>query len=55
MPDEIKRVRTCRITLNILPDVGDMLDELATDEDRSRTNVIERLIRAAYQRRKNSD
>ena len=44
-----KRIRTARLTLNILPSADEQLKALAKSQDRSRTNVLERLIAEAYE------
>lgn len=44
-----KRIRTARLTINILPSADEQLKALAELQGRSRTNVLERLIAEAYE------
>ncbi|MEX0286279.1 MAG: ribbon-helix-helix protein, CopG family [Paracoccaceae bacterium] len=43
--------RTARLTLAVQPGILEQLQVLAETEERSLTQIIERLIRAAYERK----
>ena len=49
-----RRIRTAKITLNILPRADEQLKELALAQGRSRTRVLEALINEAHTQSKRS-